>query len=215
MFILEAQVFGIHSATSDKVKRALVIGNGESRKDINLYDFRGNHILIGCNAVHREYLVDILSCCDARMVQEALLNRQAEYIKIYTRAAWRSRFTHQNVHTFPNLPYQGPDKIDDPEHWGSGPYAVLLATYLGYKEVVLLGFDLYSKNDLVNNIYKGTDNYSGPEHKAVDHSFWVYQIAKVFEHNPDVHFTIVNDENWTIPQSWQLANTSFQKITDL
>lgn len=197
------------------MKSALVIGNGESRKDINLYNFRGTHVLIGCNAVHRDYLVDILSCCDARMVEEAQQNIHAEYIKIYTRAKWRSRFTHQNVHVYPKLPYVGENKIDDPEHWGSGGYAVLLAAHLGYKDVSLLGFDLYSKNSLVNNIYKNTENYSTKDKPAVDHSFWVYQIAKVFEHYPSTQFTIINEEDWKMPSEWQKSNVIFKDILDL
>ena len=197
------------------MKGALVIGNGESRKNINLYDFRGDHILIGCNAVHRDYLVDILSCCDARMVYEAEQNVQAEYIKIYTRAKWRDRFTQPNVHIYPSLPYVGENKIDDPEHWGSGGYAVLLAAWLGYREVSLLGFDLYSNNSLVNNVYKDTENYSTADRAAVDYSFWVYQISKVFEYYPQTQFTIINKENWKMPKEWQRSNTQFLDITDL
>lgn len=197
------------------MKRALVIGNGESRKEINLYNFRNTHILIGCNAVHRDFLVDILVCCDARMVQEVQQNPQCEFLKVYTRPTWRERFTQPNVHIFPNLPYQGEGKIDDTEHWGSGPHAVLLAAHLGYKDISLLGFDLYSKNNLINNVYKNTENYSIDSKPAIDHSFWVYQIARVFEHYPSTQFTIINEEDWKMPSEWQRTNTKFLKITDL
>ena len=47
----------------------LVIGNGESRCDINLSEI--NTTKIGCNAIVRDFFVDHLVCVDRRMVDEA------------------------------------------------------------------------------------------------------------------------------------------------
>ena len=48
----------------------LVIGNGESRKDIDISAF--NETKVGCNAIIRDFFVDHLVCVDRRMVKEAL-----------------------------------------------------------------------------------------------------------------------------------------------
>ena len=48
----------------------LVIGNGESRKHIDVDAI--NDTKIGCNAILRDYLVEHLICVDRKMVREAI-----------------------------------------------------------------------------------------------------------------------------------------------
>ena len=121
----------------------LVIGNGESRKGIDLnkhFDTK-----IGCNAVHRDYHVDHLICVDRRMVQQAIDANVNETSIVYTRSDWIDSYKNkQKVKQVPKLPYNGKERWDEPFQWGSGPYAVLLAAGLA-KEVKLLGFDLFSE----------------------------------------------------------------------
>lgn len=184
----------------------LVIGNGESRKHIDLEIFKQDHTLIGCNAIHRDIEVDHLICCDKRMVDEALKNNVQS--TIYIREDRASLFPQLTI--LPQLPYRGEEKKDQPEHWNSGPYAVLLAATLGFDDIKLLGFDLYPSNDKVNNIYKDTPNYSNSDSKPINYSFWIYQISKIFEYYPNIRFTILNHHNWTIPNQWILPNVKFQ-----
>lgn len=172
--------------------KALVLGNGESRSGVSLDSFSFD-TLIGCNAVYRDIAVDHLVCVDSRMVDEATGNTTA---KIHTRG------------TLPSLPYTGSDRADMPIHWGSGPYAVLLATTLA-DDITLLGFDLYGQAGKVNNMYKGTRNYSAPTSHAIDYSYWVYQIGKVFEHYPLIRFTVINHAGWQLPDDWILPNVKF------
>ena len=42
--------------------QALVIGNGESRGRIDLNKFKDTHLFVGCNALHRDCVVDNLVC---------------------------------------------------------------------------------------------------------------------------------------------------------
>ena len=49
-----------------------VIGNGKSRLTLNTKKLQG--ITIGCNAIHRDFITDILCCADERMVVEAQQN---------------------------------------------------------------------------------------------------------------------------------------------
>lgn len=191
------------------MSRAVVIGNGESRRDIDLETFRP-HTLIGCNAIHRDTVVDHLICCDRRMVDEALVNPSTKDTLIYVRPSWfkyfRKILKHKNIRTVPHLPYQGEFKKDDPDHWGSGGYAVLLAAELGFTQIEIVGFDLYAADLTVNNIYKGTKNYARPDAQPVDYAYWVYQIGRVFMYYPDQQFTIKNHRDWKMPREWQKNN---------
>ena len=195
--------------------KALVIGNGESRRNINLVDLGKTYdATIGCNALHRDFIPDHLVCCDNRMVKEALQNPAIS--RIYTREKYyqehRKIAKHKNVLRLPSLPYQGYERLDDPVHWGSGPYAVLLAATLKFKSIDLIGFDLYSTNNKINNIYKGTNNYSKSDYQAVDPSYWILQIKKIFKNFPDNRFKIFNYSDWTAPRDWLYENVKFENI---
>lgn len=192
----------------------LVIGNGESRKDLNLQSIKT--IKIGCNAVYRDVTVEHLICVDRKMVNEAIRSGYNAKHKVYTRRDWwRSYRLNQNVTQVPELPYKGNSKADDPFHWGSGPYAVLLAATLSETKIKLVGFDLYSKDGKTNNIYKDTDNYNSSQQRAVDPRFWIYQIAKVFEYFPSKNFIVYAEDNWEVPNVWKKINVSVDKISNI
>jgi hypothetical protein len=189
---------------------ALVIGNGESRSAIDLLEFSKDYVTVGCNAIHRDFTVDHLVCCDARMVREALENPATDNSKIYVRDNWHQYFRkilkNKHIQLVPEIPYQGIKRPDNPIHWGSGPYAVLVAASLGTDSVSLLGFDLYGNQSLVNNVYKDSDNYKGSQTAAVDPSYWIYQISKVFDYFPKTRFNIINKPFWKMPEEWQKNN---------
>ena len=201
------------SAESNKV---IVLGNGESRQSINLESYKSTHTLIGCNAIHRDVQVDHLICCDRRMAAEATENPQTKNTLIYVRPSWFHFFRkiqkNKNIRTVPELPFKGELKRDDPDHWGSGCYAVLLAASLNFKEIEMIGFDLYPIDHLVNNIYKNTENYSKSNSQPVDPSYWIYQIGKVFSYYPLTRFIIKNKDNWVMPEEWRKNNVSFIAI---
>lgn len=195
------------------MSKVAVIGNGESRRDINLDQYRSTHTLIGCNAIHRDMIVDHLICCDRRMAAEATANPQTKETLIYVRDHWFHYFRkiqkNKNIRHLPEIPYRGELKKDQPDHWGSGGYAVLLAASLGFDEIELVGFDLYPVAQSVNNIYKGTENYSRIDAQPVDPSYWIYQIAQVFRYNSNRQFIIRNHQSWKMPTEWQKNNVSF------
>jgi hypothetical protein len=192
----------------------LILGNGESRKNVNLNNV--NCIKIGCNAIFRDYKVDHIVCVDKRMMDEALKLGVNIHSRLYTRSNWYDRYKgYLHVRQVPELPYEGTERADQPFQWGSGPYAVLLGAQLGKDEVKLLGFDLYSKDKLVNNIYKDTDNYSASNKRAVDPRYWVHQIGMVFKHYPNVQFRIYQEPDWELPQAWNYSNVTVDKISSL
>lgn len=196
--------------------QALVIGNGESRGRLDLLTFKDTHLIVGCNALHRDIAVDHLICCDHRMVREALANPNTANTTIHVREGWHHYFRkiekNKNVKLLPELPYHGTSRLDKPIHWGSGPYAVLIAAQLNPTSISLVGFDLYGRQDRVNNVYKGTNNYSSPDSGAVDPSYWIYQIAKIFSLYSHIQFTILNVEAWKMPEEWQKNNVKKESI---
>lgn len=178
-----------------------VIGNGESRASIDLEkltDFK-----IGCNAIHRDYVCDSIVAVDRRMVAEILSNPDYLKIPIYTRKNWIEQFKqYQNVYEVPNLPYKGDSRWDDPWHWNSGPFAVLVASLYKPKTINLLGFDLYGIDQKINNIYKNTENYDKEDRRSIDNSHWLHQLKKLFDCFPNIEFVQWQKENWKIPNLW-------------
>lgn len=197
---------------------ALVLGNGESRLIFDWSEINYNN-LIGCNAIHRDVIVDHLICCDRRMAEEASNNPKISNSFLYVREKnfhyFRKIKKNKNVRVLPDIPFYGELKRDQPDHWGSGPYALLVACNTEDAEIILVGYDLYSNNDYVNNVYKGTVNYNKPESKAVDYSYWIHQIAQVFRFNQDKKFIVVNHKDWPLPKEWLLDNVDFKSFEDI
>lgn len=192
-----------------------VIGNGESRAEVNIKSLMGPKV--GCNAIYRDYYVDYLVCVDKRMVQEVInagVNTRGTLI--YTRPDWFQQYKTIRIRQVPELPYVGSDRWDEPFQWGSGPYAVLLgAKYTKIKEVKLIGFDLYSKTKTINNIYKDTTHYDVSSKRPVDPRYWIHQIGMVFEYFPSVKFIIYQDKDWELPKSWKYSNVEVDMISNI
>lgn len=142
---------------------AFIIGNGVSRKSIDLE--RLNGITYGCNAIYRDFTPDYLVAVDPAMIEEIL---NSTYPK--ERLIIRSHPT-----------------IDAPEvrklKWRdscSGISALRLALEEDYEKVVLIGFDLHGigagSERLVNNIYADTENYRSSQKSEVRYQKWINQL---------------------------------------
>lgn len=200
----------MRSKTTDRV---IVIGNGESRTNINIQQLVKNNFTVACNAFHRDHSPDVLICCDRDTAYEALKNTKIPNTKIVVREDFylnnKDRFHNRYLEIVPSLPAVSEHRQDQPEHWGSGTYAALYAARQNPKEIYLIGFDLYGRKGLVNNIYKGTEHYSPATAQSVDPSYWIYQLSVVFKYNLPKRFFIVNDKNWVFPEPWKLSNVEF------
>ena len=151
----------------------------------------------------------------AKQVDEASEKHAHNYKFIYTREDWLSGRGHiENLLTVPQLPYKGRQRPDEPFHWGSGPYAVLLGALLD-NNVKLLGFDLHSRNTKVNNIYKDTENYDPSTKTAIDPRYWIHQIGKDFESFPNKHFIIYQKDGWELPKAWKHPNVLLDNISKI
>ena len=156
----------------------LVIGNGESRIDLDVNSFKLP--TVGCNAIFRDKKVDHLVCCDKRMVREAIDHPNTQQSCVYTRHDWNEDF---GVFPVPDVPYVGKLRQDDPWHWGTGQFAILVAVKYSSTELIhIVGFDLFGIEGYVNNVYKNTKSYDVSSKSQVDPSYWIYQNQKIFEH---------------------------------
>jgi hypothetical protein len=149
------------------------------------------------------------------MVAEAVQNKKHKNTIIYTRKDWWVHYRlEERIKPVPELPYQGDQRPDEPWHWGSGPYAVLLAATMA-DNISIIGFDLYGINNKVNNVYKDTEHYDNSTKRAVDPRYWIYQIGKVFECFPEKSFTIYQTPDWILPNQWKKSNVVLDKISSL
>ena len=184
----------------------IVIGNGESRQRVDIGRIHGKKI--GCNLVFQDLYVEHLVCIDRGPLKEALAANLTD-----TTVWTRPELLQPTCIEVPSVP-QGNQRPDQPKHWGSGPYAVLIAASMS-KEIHMIGFDLYGNGDLVNNIYKNQPHYAKANSRAVDPRYWIYQIARVFLANPDKYFIVYNTVDWVMPESWCLANVDFKTLDSI
>ena len=80
--------------------------------------------------------------------------------------------------------------------WSCGPTSGYVAIKRDKpKEIFLIGHDLYSATDKVNNMYKSTKNYVAKENQPTPCVNWIRQWYTLFEWFPEVKFYKVNQFN--------------------
>ena len=161
---------------------AFVLGNGVSRKSINLNELKKHGTIYGCNALYREFIPDHLIAVDSKMILEIA---QSNFQK------------HNNVWTNPNRLFKNiPDLnlFNPSKGWSSGPTALWLASQHNHKHIYILGFDYKGIGDdgtRFNNIYADTYNYKNSEDRATYHGNWLRQTATVVSDYPTIRYTRV------------------------
>lgn len=90
--------------------------------------------------------------------------------------------------------------IDFPVGWSTGNTAMHLACQQGAKEIYIVGFDLSSYDEPLNNIYKGTDNYLPSDAKGFNSINWMNQMHTVFKEFKDTKFYWVDAVNKSIQE---------------
>lgn len=159
-----------------------VLGNGTSRRDIDLVKLKQYGKIYACNAIYREFDPDYLIAVDAKMVLE--IDRKS-YQK-----------QNPNVWTNPNKAYrklEGFNYFRPSKGWSSGPTALWLASQHGYKTIYILGFDYTGLNEgkLVNNMYAGTPNYKKINDTATYYGNWLRQTKTVIQENTKINYVRV------------------------
>ena len=270
-----------------------VLGNGESRKDVDVELLKTQGKVWGCNALFREHTVDGLIAVDPMMTHEIYRSGYCDYNKVYFRdwedvpadqyemmkeaqtsnmknptvREWKhtpeNYYTHFVIHgqqtvnqNRPNDRWKGDgfenvyitwtygladqnitqlkdimndyygvgweaDNAgpDDPG-WSSGATAMYIGCKVEKpKTCYLLGMDMYSTTDFINNLYKETHGYVSSDESAITPQNWVIQMGRVMVRYQDIQFIKVNpDENNKIsermPQWDSLPNLSYMKKSE-
>ena len=188
-------------------KRAFVLGNGTSRKQINHHKLKYFGTIYGCNALFREFTPDHLVAVDSKMITEI---NDSQYQIRHNVWSNRNKLTERT----PNIKFMEPNK-----GWSSGPTALLLASQHGYKEIYILGFDyvgLGDKKEKVNNVYAGTKNYKNINDRATYYGNWQRQTMMCINQFPKTkYYRIIQSMEDYIPDHLRdLTNLSHITIDD-
>jgi hypothetical protein len=171
-------------------KISFVIGNGTSRKDINLTALKDHGTTYGCNALYRDFAPDHLVCVDVKMINEIA---RSGYNK--TNTVWTNYNGYtQSIENFSLLnPSLG---------WSSGPTALHVASTHNPTMIYILGFDYQGlENNSFNNMYADTENYKKSNDRATFHGNWANQTATTIKRNPKIKYIrVVKDENFYTPE---------------
>ena len=177
-------------------KTAFVLGNGTSRKSIDLTQLKEQGTVYGCNALYREFDPDYLVAVDTKMILEI---NKAGY-----------QHSH-NVWTNPNRAYHqmnGFNFFNPSKGWSSGPTALWLASTHNTQNIYIIGFDYQGINNKINNIYADTPNYKRSHEKATYHGNWLKQTVITCQSFPQKRYIRVVEEDPYIPKE-------FSKIDNL
>ena len=104
--------------------------------------------------------------------------------------------------------------------WSSGATAMYIACKVEKpKKCYLIGMDMYSTTDFINNLYKGTYGYLGEDEGSITPQNWVIQMGRVMVRYQDIQFIKVNpDESNRVsermPQWDSLPNLSYMKKSE-
>ena len=178
---------------------AFVLGNGQSRKGIDIDDLKEKGTVYACNAVYRTHQPHWLVAVDPKMMLEIV---ETDYV------------VHNKVYSNFNNQYEKHQKLMDHVTWSkpslgwsSGPTALKLACEHGYKEIYILGFDYQGlavdpkKNRFhLNNIYGDSRNYKKHNEEATFYGNWMNQTKSCLKDYKDVKFHRVIPEGWFTPK---------------
>ena len=89
-----------------------------------------------------------------------------------------------------------PDKKHGDHGWACGASSGYVAIHREQpKEIYLIGHDINSTNNNVNNLYKGTKHYVSPENGPTPGVNWINQWYTLADWYPDIKFIKVNRYN--------------------
>jgi len=173
------------------VNVACVIGNGPSRKPLNLEYINSIMTTYGCNALYRDFLPDHLIAVDINMVYEIIDSKIHYNIPFYTQHSTKTDALYKNGEPIEFIPNQ-------PSTYDSGNAAIDLAAINKHDIIYMVGFD-YVVNDTIPNIYTGTKNYTtnhfipGANQQDVR---WKKTLKHIIKKYPNTRFVrVMGNEN--------------------
>tara|TARA_B100000424_G_scaffold156682_1_gene119768 strand:+ start:66 stop:695 length:630 start_codon:yes stop_codon:yes gene_type:complete len=178
---------------------AFVLGNGESRKGIDINDLKERGKVYACNAVYRTHQPHWLIAVDPKMMLEIA---ETDYV------------VHNKVYSNYNVQYEKHPKLKDHVTWAtpslgwsSGPTGLRLSCDHGFQDIYILGFDYQGHKEdskhnrfKLNNIFGDTRNYKKRNDEATFYGNWMNQTKRVLKDFPNVKFTRVIPKGWFAPK---------------
>jgi hypothetical protein len=108
--------------------------------------------------------------------------------------------------------------------WSCGPTSALVAIHQNkdLEELYMIGHDLKSFDNYVNNMYKSTQNYADAKNKPIPDVNWVNQWKELMVENPKIKFIKVNPRgvkggdpvNSVVPE-WVVKNLEYINFDEL
>ena len=168
---------------------AFIVGNGTSRKPIDLNQIKSKGVIYGCNALYREFHPDYLVAVDAKMIVEINRAGYQNFNQVWTNPS-------KAYSKFSNFNYFNPSK-----GWSSGPTALHMASTKSHKQIYILGFDYMGlqNGQTINNVYADTHNYKKSTDKATYYGNWLKQTVLTIQKFSQKRYIRVIDDNTFIP----------------
>jgi len=184
---------------------AFVLGNGESRKGIQISDLQQHGTVFACNGVYRTDRPDFLIAVDPKMMIEI-----AESDYMINNQVW-SNFNAQ-YNKYPKIKNYA--KWFQPSlGWSSGPTALRMACDRKFKEIYILGFDYQGYRDAkatnrhkFNNVFKDTRNYKKSTDEATFYGNWMNQTKRCLQDFKDINFYRIIPKGWFRPKDLEWKN---------
>ena len=157
---------------------AFVLGNGVSRKGIDLENLRNHGSIYGCNALYRDFVPDVLIATDRPISEQIQHSGYPLKNKFYT----RKPIDGLGAHYVPD------------QYWGysSGPLAAAIAAADRHMDIYLLGFDMAGINNRFNNVYADSEFYKRSGANPTYTGNWERQLLKVMQDYPHTNFIRVH-----------------------
>ena len=210
---------------------AFIVGNGESRNIFPITELKDKGTVYGCNAIYRDYpeICDYIVAVNPPMYEEILewynsvkyrSARSKPNLKIIGPedvSKWNYIITGDSINDVPQGlklyriwrggDYRKPNvirTIDFSNSRGSGCSAVLHAAEAGFKNIIIMAFDIMGSNQTnyqdrgevsreQNNIYKSSRNYPQRMNmKAYLKYEWLYHLRQTIRRFPDTNFYFIN-----------------------
>lgn len=145
---------------------AFVLGNGTSRKEVELQKLADLAPVYGCNALYREFIPAALIATDKPIAERIQHSGYSKNNRFHTRK-----------------PIEGLGARDVPKKYygfSSGPLAVSIAALDGHTVIYMLGFDMGpSTLGKFNNVYADTEFYKKSADVPTYTGNWERQIATI------------------------------------
>jgi len=189
---------------------AFVLGNGESRRGIEINDLKEKGTVFACNAVYRTHRPDFLIAVDPKMIFEIAETDYPVHNKV-----WSNFNAQYNKHPkiLNHINWFKPSL-----GWSSGPTALRMACEHGYKEIYILGFDYQGLNQgkrfTLNNIFGDTRNYKKRNDEATFYGNWMNQTKRCLQDFKDVQFHRVIPKGWFKPKDIEWAGNIDHPTTE-